>query len=482
MISFREQRRVARSPGYSWVKSHTSTPDAIRDLFGPRLFPAHVATVGYDYDFHRGIDVPFAALGDPVYAGMAGVVVRKHHTHFDFSTADQFAKWNEVDADSTATIAVVGGKLRFVGSRVGAKAITRAAQFRANTERVNISTGDWEVRAKLDTNPSMSGGVVGFGVVDAVNNQYAAIEYDGATSTARGTHTAGVLTADGTTSAATAVYLSVTYTQATDTITWRRSNDAITWTNVATQASVAFSREGWPAFTPFLYYRSLDTNAATNTVDVSSFGWYDSDTIPRFGNWITIVGTGEKVIQMHMQDIAVDIGAIVEAGQLIGYAGATGFDARSGPIGAVHCHLEYAASGAYIYALSQPINPLGVGLLPRTNVSNNVSVTRGTENDPDGVDSHVLDIVVLRGDQDFDLDTITVVASTTSRTISFNSRTGLAVDNDVPKFQGMYLKAFAFDETSLSYRLKVYANKSIVGNTWTSGQILDTAGTVLWSG
>ncbi len=106
MITFPPRRKPSQGPGYTWVKSHTSTPDIIRDVFGARPFSAHIATVGYDYDFHRGIDVPFAALGDPVYAGMNGIIIRKHHTHYDFATSGQLAKWSETDAGSAAVFAI----------------------------------------------------------------------------------------------------------------------------------------------------------------------------------------------------------------------------------------------------------------------------------------------------------------------------------------------------------------------------------------
>ena len=103
-------------------------------------------------------------------------------------------------------------------------------------------------------------------------------------------------------------------------------------------------------------------------------------------------------------------------------------------------------------------------------------------NDPDAVDSHRLTITVTRADQDFDMNSITMVGNTTSRTINFNTRAGLNADEDIPKQSGMYMVPASFDENSATFVLVVYANKSVVGSTWVSGSILDTAGTTLWSG
>ena len=45
------------SPAYVWPITGTDTPDEIFSNFGPRPFSFHIATVGYDYDFHRGCDI-----------------------------------------------------------------------------------------------------------------------------------------------------------------------------------------------------------------------------------------------------------------------------------------------------------------------------------------------------------------------------------------------------------------------------------------
>lgn len=483
MINVPKYLGRAGSPSLVWPDTGTSTPSAVGAVFGGRPFAAHIGTVGYDYDMHRGADVAVAAGGN-VYSVMAGVVTRLHRTHYGFQNAAQGAYWVEVDPGSTGVFTIASNALNIAGTRGGAKTFpTTSANYKALSERVDISTGDWEMRFKLKTAPTLVGGVVGFGIYDEANTaQVVALETNGSTATVVGVGSGGAMAANGTTASTAVLYYSITYTQATDTIVWRYSSDAITWTTAATQATVAFTREGVAAFTPTVYWRSTDTNAAVQTVDVAFVGWWDNNNIGRFGNWVTIVGNdGNKVCQMHFQELFVNNGQVVEAGQLIGLAGSTGFDTRSGFVTTPHVHVEYIQNNRSLYNQDEPINPLAPSLLPRTNTNANVACTRTTANDPDAVSCWKLAIVVTRGGQDFDLNSVTLTANLATRTINFNTRAGLNADNDIPKQAGVYIVPSAFTTASSSYNVDIYFSKAVVGSTFTSLSIADTAGTVLYS-
>jgi len=206
-------------------------------------------------------------------------------------------------------------------------------------------------------------------------------------------------------------------------------------------------------------------------------------SVGRFGNWMQISAPDRKIVLGHMRKVPAALGTFVSAGQIVGYSGETGFDAASGRIQTEHLHLELALTNAYEYSRAESVNPLRAGYLPRTNVSNNVAVVRTSGNDPDAVDSHILTITVTRADQDFDLNSITLTGNTTSRTINFDTRSGLhPTDVDTPKHSGVYLVPSAFNAASATYVLTVYFNKTTVGATFVSYSVLDSAGTTVASG
>ena len=471
---------------FAWPRSGNSTTQDVRDGFGPRTFTGHIASLGYNYDFHRGCDLPID-FGDPVYSLCHGPIIRLSETHYGWDRAAQLTRWVETDAAGSVVFSHTGSSLRITGSRPGAQTFAEAGKFRHALERVDISTDDWEIRIKPTGNQTVTGGVVGVGFEDQLGTERVTIEYDGTTLTARGAHAAGVMGADGTAVTVTPKQYRIRYTQSTDTIVWEYTSDdpvttATNWTNLATQAAPAFTREGWPAFTPVPYWRATASTAGDQTFDLDHVGWYDAGNIPRFGNWISIVNGDRRVSQMHMQEMAVSLGDVVEAGQLIGYSGNEGFDARSGPVLFAHCHVEYATGVGYHYDNSQPINPLAPGLLPRANVSNNVAVVRTTANDPDGVDCWRLTITTTRADQDFDMNQISLTGSSATRTLNFDTRAGLNADTDIPKQSGVYLVCTAFSDDDATMVLDAYFSKAVVGATFTSAFVKDTEGTTLWAG
>lgn len=482
MFSTKSNRR-SQSQGIVWPDTGNSTPTAIKDVFGSRPFAAHIATVGYDYDMHRGVDVDLDA-GDPMYCPRGGNIIRLHRSHFGWETATQLNYWTTDDdsAGSGATWArVAPSTLRMTGTRGGSKTFPNVAKYQqtGSTARAYVTTDDWEIRVKLAATTAITG-KFGFCLMSDATGQYIGMEWDGANATAVGARSGGALTAHGTSGASTTQpWLRVQ--QASGTLSWDVSADAVTWTNIASQAAQTMTDGSRPIWIPTLYWRATDSNAATAQVDVDYFGWYDGNGIGRFGNWIAVGHDSGKFVMMHFQDIAVEVGDVVEAGQLVGYAGLTGFDTRSGQIQAEHCHLEYHANSNPLYDNDNALNPLAPGILPRTNVSNNVSVTRTTANDPDGVSCWRLQIVVTRADQDFDLNEVSLTANTTSRTVNWNTRSGLNADNDIPKQAGVYIVPVDFTEASSTYEVSFYFSKAVVGSTFTSAYVKDTAGTTLWS-
>jgi len=467
------------STGHAWpCAGNTGT---IQDAYGPRLYSAHVATIGYDYDLHPGIDVASSAA-DPVYSTIAGAVIRRHMTHFGWQDAMQLDEWTLTAPSSSLTVARGTNVLNLTCSRVGAVSFPANVDKYQMKERIHPTGGDYVIEVKLNATLSITSGALGFGFFNAANSEYVCLEYDGTTFTMRGVGTT-TFTANGTTSSASSkTWMRIEYTQSTNTFAWKHSTDGTTWTTITTEASRAFTL-ATPHMIPTLYWRSGDTNASAFTPVIAQFNLADEYmSVARFGNWVEIANATEKWTFAHFQSIPIALGTFVGIKQLIGYAGETGFDATSGRINTEHLHCEVAANNTYEYSRAQAVNPLRSTYLPRTNVSNNVSVARATGNDPDGVDSHKLTITITRADQDFDVNSVTLTANTTSRTINLDTRAGLNANVDIPKQSGVYIVPSSFNENSATLVWTVYFNKSVVGSTFTSYSVLDSDGATLASG
>jgi hypothetical protein len=391
--------------------------------------------------------------------------------------------WTETDGSNSVTFSSVGGVLRVTGSRVGAQSYPTVGYIQHTTERLITDGADWVAEINLANTISISGqGAIGFAIQHVSLAQYVAMEYDGTTITVRGVDGAGSITPDGTTySVSNATWLRIQYTSSSDTIAFMHGTDGATWTTDASFVGWAPSNGTIPIFAPRLYWKSTDTNASVAVVNIAAFNWVDSQTIGRFGNWITISNGTSKWLLFHNQETTISLGDIVTAGQIVAYAGKSGFDSTSGRISTVHCHTEYHPNINYLYSADEATNPLDRLLIPRTNVSNNVTVNRTTANDPDGVSSWRLQIIVTRQSQDFDVNQITLTGNTTSRTINFNTRSGLNATRDIPKQSGVYIVPTSFNSATSTWEISVYFNKSTVGNTFVSYSITDTQGTVLAS-
>lgn len=491
-VSLRRPPRRDGKPGFVWAPSGTATDLHVRSYFGGRYFPSHAASEGgITNDLHRGIDMPLSA-GDPVYAVRAGAIVRVAHTQFGWENSAQLNPWTLVGSDAAFTQS--GTSLHVAGNRVGAKTFATSTKLAAAQERVDVAS-DWEIRLILTSTPSIAGGVVGFGFYDARLTEYAALEYDGVSLTARGIDKNGVLSVNGTAATASPPTLRILYTQSSNTLAFQYTTDnpvttSTTWTTVATMTTSAFTNTGWPAFTPAMYWRSTDTNATVETCDVDLVGWYsaisaDGLTLGRFGNYIRTIGSdGWLISQLHCADLVCKIGDVVEAGQLIGYAGTTGFDNRSGPVGfeGVHCHVEFTNAEVFFYSNANAVNPLTSGLLPRVDVSNNVSATITTANDPSGTASWLMTITSQRGDEDFDVNEISLTGNLGTGVMNWNTRGGLSPDpSDNPFNAGIYyVPDPTFNENSTQVVLLVYFNKSVFGTSYVSSYVHDANGVVLF--
>lgn len=477
-FSIRPKRKSASS-GIVWPDTGNDTPSGVKDVFGGRPFSAHISTVGYDYDFHRGVDVNLAE-GDPYLSPVSGTVIRLHRNHFTFNTASQTAYWTE-DNDGYGAAWTQGTGLTISGTRGGSNSWPNVSKYENRASPLDLTAGQWEMRMLLDSGVSAITGAVGFGVYDNRGTQRVLMEWDGTSLYAYGTYSGGNLSNNGSSTAWTSSKLWLRVRSSGTTLQWASSADGSTWTNAFTETNPSFTNGQVPCWVPTIYYRSKDTNATPHSVKIKYVGWYDTNTVGRFGNWLSIGRGTDKFTALHFDTLTVQLGDYVEAGQSLGTVGLTGFDDRSGPVTTPHVHVEYAPVGTSLYDNAESVNPLDSDIMPRTNVSNNVSVVRSTANDPDGVDSHKLVITCTRQAQDFDMNEFSLTGNTSSRTVNWNTRSGLNADPDIPKQSGVYFVASSFDENSASYVITIYFNKSTVGSTFTSAYIKDCNGVTLWS-
>ncbi|MBK9073277.1 MAG: M23 family metallopeptidase [Myxococcales bacterium] len=478
-VSFKDRRRNEAS-GMVWPDSGTDTPSSISDVFGGRPYAEHIDTVGYDYDMHRGVDVPLNE-GDDFRSPITGRVARVHRSHFRFRTDYYQRYWTEDDDGYGTSWAFNNPGVLMTGTRGGSTSWPTVDKYQNFSEKVNLTAGQWEFRVKLAAGQGTINGAFGFGMFDPVSSEYIMLEWDGTNVRFLGTYSGGNLSNHNTTAAVTSGHLWLRVRSSGTTIQWATSSDGDTWTNKATETNPSFTNGTRPVWVATMYYRSKDTNASADVVTIDSASWYDSDGIGRFGNWPVFIRTGDKVLSYHFDDLYVERGDYVDAGDVIGTVGLTGFDDRSGSIATPHVHLEYATNSRSAYDNDDAINPLRAGVLPRVNVSNNVSVVVSSAQDPDSIDSHKLVITCNREAQDFDMSEFSLTGNTNTRTINWDTRSGLNADNDIPKNNGVYIVPSSFNSSSSTYVVTIYFNKSTVGSTLVSAYIKDSNGVTLWS-
>lgn len=482
MFVTRKRQYRGDDTGLSWPTSTSGSSTAVSDVFGPRPFSAHIATVGYDYDFHRGIDFPVAQGGD-LYSPMHGAVARRNYSHFNWQDSTHLNEFSLSSPSGTLSTQISNNTLQLTCARSGASTFPHGIDIlQAKTGRLSPKADDWIIEAELTSSISLSGGVFGIGVFNSGRTEFVALDYDGTTFTTRASGSNTFVENGATFSSSGKTWMRVEYSSSIDKFSWSNSTDGSTWTVLTSSTTGRTFTTTTSSFVPGLYWKASDSNVASQTINLTNFNWVNSDTsIGRFGNWITITSPTKKILMMHFQSLYTSLGDIVAPGTYIGKAGKSGFDITSGRIQTVHCHLEYAPNNNYLYDNDEVVNPLDKNLLPRINVSNNVSVIRTSGNDPDGIDSHILTVTVTRADQDFDMNSITLTGNSATRTVNWNTRSGLNSNNDIPKNSGVYIVPSNFDENSASYQIVFYFNKTTVGSTFSSWAIYDTQSTLLAS-
>ncbi len=479
MLAVRRNGYRGDSAGYAWPHSPSGV-GLIRDPMGHRPFVAH----GSGVDLHPGDDIVLAQ-GDPVYAPLSGAVIRVHYTFFGFETAAQLDRWTEVDPNSSLAVAHGGSFLALTAARVGdASFPSQIARYQPVLERINPhGTENWLLQIALTSAISVVG-AIGIGIFAPDLAEYVAMEYDGATITRRGLGTTTFTANGATTSISGRTWLRITYTASTGEYAWLYSTNGTSWTTIGTETGRTFTSTQ-PTFAPTVYWRSGDTNATPYSIGVQRVEYYDleQNTASRFGNHIMISNGLGKMVMDHLESLSVDQGQFVHAGQLIGRCGKTGFDSTSGAVLSPHVHLEWHPNPRYTYSNDEAANPLDVFILPRANVSNNVTVVLTRENDPEGNDSHLLTITTARADQDFDVNEISLTGNLATRTININTREGIdPADRDANNYQGVRFDPGAFDEFDDEQVLRYFFQTATVGTTVVSWFVGDTQGTVLDSG
>lgn len=482
MMSIRRATPRRMDPGVTWPSSGDAAGSNLGDPFGQRTFIPHLSGV----DFHRGIDTLVSDPPTLTYAAITGKVIRKNYTMFDWEMPEQFDQSTTVNG-AIATYALTGSPavLRITGVNAGTVAFGNIGRFETN-QLFNVGDGteDWILQAKFDTLPAGISGRATLGIYQAVNDEYAAIQYDGTNFIVRGKKASGVMTVDGTTAApAGRTWVRVRFTAATGNITFDMSSDAsddTLWVNIATQGTITWTNR----FVPFKAFPGFSPAAAgaNDTIDIANFEWCDVESIGRFGNWTMVANEDSKWLSMHASHIVVNVGDYVYAASPLQYTGMTGFDSRSGRIIERHLHTEYIPNNAYIYANNDPLNPMGPNLLPRC-LTYGVTVTRTHENDPNGNLSHKLAIVVTRSPcQRFDINRFSLTGNLGTRTLDWNSRAGLnPADNDANNFNGVYFQPVTFGPASTQYEINLFFNDAAVGATFVLASVEMVGGEVAWS-
>lgn len=472
-------KRQSEAGGIVWPDTGNDTPSGVAAVFGPRLFPGHVATIGYDYDFHPGEDVALS-VGDTLLSPVNGTISRLQMTHFGWERSEQLDYW-QADNDGPGASWIAGsGSLSGQGTRGGSVSFPNVDKLYRTGAGASLTANTWEMRFKLAASQGSLSGAIGFGLHNETDSQYVTMEWDGTNVYAYGARSGGNVTSHGS-SAAIGSERWLRVRSNGGSLSWAKSTDGATWTTVFTEANPTFTNPGRPVWRPVIYWRSRDTNATPASIEIDFVGWYDENTIPRFGNHLTIGQGARKVVMIHFSDFDVQLGDYVRAGQAVGVVGLTGFDDVSGNVTTTHVHFEVHPTNVTVYSRAEGVNPSKAGIMPRDNVSNNVTVSVTSANDPDGVDSHKLAIVCSREDQDFDINEIQVAGSSATRTLNFDTRAGLNANVDIPKEAGVYIVAKSFNAASSAYSMDVYFNKSVVGASITTAHIKDCNGVTLWS-
>lgn len=486
MIRIKPKYHRGDGSGIRWPKDEPTEPNRITSAFGPRPFTLHITTVGYNYDFHRGIDIS-ASLGEPVYSPINGSVIRAHETHYNWKYSDQLNRFTVLNPNSNGTFTFVTGAtphLLLNGIANGNFShISSSAKLKHNKEKIVPHLDDFTIELELSSTISLTDGRIGLGITNQTNTEYASLEYDGNVFYIYGVHSSGAMNVNNTfVSSSGKTWLRLDYVLLpTSSISWQYSTDGDTFTTLATSSSLNFTDGYRPVYDPIIYWKSTTNTNTTSSIKINAFNWVDYQTVGRFGNWMFITDGNKRISVQHCDTINVTTGDIIQAGHVLGKVGDQGFDSRSGRIRYPHPHVEIAPGSNYINTINDSVNPLNPIYFPRIDTTNNTVVTRSTANDPDGVESWRLVITQSRNQEDIDLNYIALTGNLASRAINFNTRLGLNSDQDIPKLSGVYISASSFNENN-TYSIRVFFfNKSVVGTSFTSFTVQDTQGNILAS-
>ena len=179
-------------------------------------------------------------------------------------------------------------------------------------------------------------------------------------------------------------------------------------------------------------------------------------TLQRSGNWILVkidsaAGQPRHNAYLHLNGFyKYKVGDTVSTADTIGFMGKSGYQ-----INTVHCHFElYKNLSGTSIDKDKAQNPLEI--LPYTNGSSS-SVSFITRNDSTA-------IVVSTPDTELDFDQIAIYGETASRTVGFNSRTGIDPDNnDNPAYSNVLIDPDAFVQDSSVQRIRFWVKNSEIG-------------------
>ncbi len=178
--------------------------------------------------------------------------------------------------------------------------------------------------------------------------------------------------------------------------------------------------------------------------------------LQRNGNWILVkvdsaAGVPRHNAYLHLNGFyKYKVGDTVSTADTIGFMGKSGYQ-----INTVHCHFElYKNLSGTSIDKDKSNNPLEV--LPYTN-ANSSSVSFITRNDSTA-------IMVSTPETELDFDQIAIYGESASRTVGFNSRTGIDPDNnDNPAYNNVLIDPDPFIQDSSTQRIRFWVKNSEIG-------------------
>ncbi len=183
-----------------------------------------------------------------------------------------------------------------------------------------------------------------------------------------------------------------------------------------------------------------------------------SSGLSRNGNWILVQidsadGQPQHNAYLHLNayNTNLSIGDSVSTQDTIGFMGKSGVG-----INTIHCHFElYKNLSGTSINKDKAKNPFEV--LPYAN-NNLYSISFGTSNDSSFV-------LLTSPDTELDLDGIAIYGSSATRTIGFNSRTGIdPVDNDNANFNNVFIDPYSFTQDSSNRNIRFWIKQSELGS------------------